>query len=98
MVLDSINQQREKINNLISKVEKLNGKSKRDWRKIFSLKKEAETLRGIMKGYIHTIDSLNTLNINLYFKIPGFNCSNYFMIYTNIHTFILIINSSFRTQ
>jgi hypothetical protein len=65
MVLDSINQQREKINNLISKVEKLNGKSKRDWRKIFSLKKEAETLRGIMKGYIHTIDSLNTLNINL---------------------------------
>jgi len=65
MVLDSINQQREKINSLLSKVEKLNGKSKRDWKKIFSLKKEAETLRGIMKGYIHTIDSLNTLNINL---------------------------------
>ena len=40
MVLDSINQQREKINNLISKVEKLNGKSKRDWRKIFFSKKK----------------------------------------------------------
>ena len=33
--------------------------------RFFLLKKEAETLRGIMKGYIHTIDSLNTLNINL---------------------------------
>ena len=65
MVVDSIDQQRMKIKNLISKVEKLNGKSKRDWREIFSLKKEAETLRGIMKGYISTIDSLNTLNINL---------------------------------
>lgn len=29
------------------------------------LKKETETLRQIMKGYIVTIDSLNTLNINL---------------------------------
>ena len=65
MAVDSINQQREKIVKLLSKVDQLNSKSKKDWRKIFSLKKEAETLRGIMKGYIHTIDSLNTLNINL---------------------------------
>jgi hypothetical protein len=49
----------------MSKVDQLNSKSKKDWRSIFKLKKEAETLRGIMKGYIHTIDSLNTLNINL---------------------------------
>ena len=63
--LDSINKQKLKIMSLMKKVDKLNSKSNRDWRKIFSLKKEAETLRGIMKGYIHTIDSLNTLNINL---------------------------------
>lgn len=31
----------------------------------YKLRKEASTLRGIMKGYIHTIDSLNTLNIAL---------------------------------
>ena len=65
IVIDSINQQREKIKTLMSKVDQLNSKSKKDWRSIFKLKKEAETLRGIMKGYIHTIDSLNTLNINL---------------------------------
>ena len=65
LVLDSINQQREKIKTLMTKVDQLNSKSKKDWRSIFKLKKEAETLRGIMKGYIHTIDSLNTLNINL---------------------------------
>jgi chromosome segregation ATPase len=65
MAVDSINQQREKINSLLSKVSQLDKKSKKDWRSIYKLQKEAETLRGIMKGYIHTIDSLNTLNINL---------------------------------
>ena len=65
MAIDSINEQRDKINSLLSKVTQLNKKSKKDWRQIFKLQKEAETLRGIMKGYIHTIDSLNTLNINL---------------------------------
>ena len=65
VAIDSINRQREKINNLMQEVDKLDKKSKQDWRKIYKLKKEAETLRNIMKGYIHTIDSLNTLNINL---------------------------------
>ena len=65
VAIDSINTQREKINNLMQEVDNLDKKSKRDWRKIYKLKKEAETLRNIMKGYIHTIDSLNTLNINL---------------------------------
>ena len=65
MIVDSINNQREKINSLLTKVSKLNSKSEQDWKKDFKLQKEAETLRGIMKGYIHTIDSLNTLNINL---------------------------------
>lgn len=89
MVVDSIDQQRMKIKNLISKVEKLNGKSKRDWREIFSLKKEAETLRGIMKGYISTIDSLNTLNINL---------SNSLTEKTNIITKVSTQNTVFKKQ
>ena len=39
MAVDSINQQREKIVKLLSKVDQLNSKSKKDWRIIFSLKK-----------------------------------------------------------
>lgn len=40
-------------------------KHKNDARTIASLRKETETLRNIMIGYVHTIDSLNTLNIQL---------------------------------
>jgi len=40
-------------------------KHKGDAYVIAKLKKETETLRSIMKGYIHTIDSLNTLNKTL---------------------------------
>jgi hypothetical protein len=40
-------------------------KHKNDARTIASLRKETETLRSIMIGYVHTIDSLNTLNIQL---------------------------------
>jgi myosin heavy subunit len=32
---------------------------------IMKLRKETETLRKIMQGYVHTIDSLNTLNVKL---------------------------------
>ena len=62
---DSINSQRAKITTLLEEVDGLKNKQKRDWGKIYKLKKETETLRDIMKGYIHTIDSLNTLNGNL---------------------------------
>lgn len=62
---DSITSQKAKITTLLEEVDGLKNKSKRDWGKIYKLKKETETLRGIMKGYIHTIDSLNTLNGNL---------------------------------
>lgn len=62
---DSIAAQKEKIANLLQEVEDLNSQKKKDWGKIYKLKKETETLREIMKGYIHTIDSLNTLNIKL---------------------------------
>jgi len=40
-------------------------KHKGDTRIIAELRKETETLRAIMKGYVRTIDSLNTLNQNL---------------------------------
>lgn len=65
MVIDSINIQREKISSLMKEVSTLNSKSVRDRVGIYKLKKEAETLRGIMKGYIHTIDSLNSMNVSL---------------------------------
>ena len=50
--------QKTKIEDLLQKVK--NG----NW-EIHKLKKEASTLREIMKGYIVTIDSLNTLNQTL---------------------------------
>lgn len=62
---DSINAQKQKISDLLTEVEQMKNQKKKDWGKIYKLKKETETLREIMKGYIHTIDSLNTLNIEL---------------------------------
>lgn len=62
---DSIAAQKAKIQELLLEVENMQNQSKKDWGKIYKLKKETETLREIMKGYIHTIDSLNTLNIGL---------------------------------
>jgi hypothetical protein len=62
---DSIDNQKARITGLLEEVDGLKNKQKRDWGKIYKLKKETETLRGIMKGYIHTIDSLNTLNGSL---------------------------------
>lgn len=59
---DSIDAQKSKITALLTEVEELNTQNKKDWGKIYKLKKETETLREIMKGYIHTIDSLHTLN------------------------------------
>ena len=59
---DSINMQKEKIQQLITQ---LNSSKRLSARQIFQLKKENETLRGIMKGYVQQIDSLNTLNLQL---------------------------------
>jgi len=47
--------QREKVEGLLKKV-------KNSDYSLYKIRKEAETLRGIMKGYVVTIDSLNTLN------------------------------------
>lgn len=56
-----IEQQKEKIKGLLEEAQKHKG----DAFAMLRLKKEGETLRRIMKSYIHTIDSLNTANIGL---------------------------------
>lgn len=56
-----IEEKRERIRELIEQAEKHKG----DAYIISQLRKETETLRTIMKGFVRTIDSLNTLNINL---------------------------------
>lgn len=59
---DSINEQllTEK-----AKVEQLLKEAKNNKWTIYKLRKETSTLREIMKGYVVTIDSLNTLNVEL---------------------------------
>jgi regulator of replication initiation timing len=54
-------QKRDEIEALLAQVEK----AKNDKYLIAKYKKEAATLRNIMQGYVRTIDSLNTLNVNL---------------------------------
>ena len=58
MMVAEIAAQRDRIDGLITQVK--NGK----WA-LSKAKKEAETLRTIMKGYIATIDSINQLNVAL---------------------------------
>jgi hypothetical protein len=59
---DSLIVQKEKIQNLINQ---LNKNKKLSASELFQMRKENETLRGIMKGYVKQIDSLNTLNVKL---------------------------------
>jgi hypothetical protein len=56
-----IDEKRSRINELIKEAEKHKG----DAYVIAKLRKETETLRTIMQGYVRTIDSLNTLNQTL---------------------------------
>lgn len=56
-----IDEKRTRIEELIIEAEKHKG----DAYMLSKLRKEAETLRSIMQGYVRTIDSLNTLNQNL---------------------------------
>ncbi len=56
-----IDAKKKRIDELIKEAVKHKG----DAYIIASLRKETETLRSIMKGFVHTIDSLNTLNQNL---------------------------------
>lgn len=56
---------REKLIEEQAKIEKLIQEAKNKNWTIAKLKKETATLRNIMQGYVQTIDSLNTLTINL---------------------------------
>jgi len=56
-----IEERKAQIESLLKEAEK----HKNDAYYIAKLKKETETLRAIMKGYVRTIDSLNTLNQKL---------------------------------
>ncbi len=58
---DSINVQKAKIEELLDQVEK----GKMTSYQLSKMKRENETLRNIMKGYVYQIDSLNTLNLKL---------------------------------
>lgn len=59
---DSLNMQKQKIQGLI---DELNSNKKRSAQQLYNMRKENETLRKIMKGYVRQIDSLNTLNLKL---------------------------------
>ena len=59
---DSISQEREKIQGLLTELE---NEKKYSARKLYKLNKENQTLRKIMQGYVHTIDSINTQNVSL---------------------------------
>ena len=61
---DSINEQKAQIQDLLEKVERGNMSA----RQLFSARKEIETMKGIMRGYIVQIDSLNTLNLQLSYR------------------------------
>src|ERR1700761_4714523 len=56
-----IDEKKAQIDELLKQAEKHKG----DAYMIAKLRKETETLRAIMQGYVHTIDSLNTLNKKL---------------------------------
>lgn len=58
---DSINAQKERIQDLLKKVERGNMNA----HQLFLARKEIETMKKIMRGYIVQIDSLNTLNLRL---------------------------------
>ncbi|MBI2721891.1 MAG: hypothetical protein HYX39_06920 [Bacteroidetes bacterium] len=61
MMQKEIDEKKLRIEELIIQAEKHKG----DAYIIAKLRKETESLRDIMKGFVRTIDSLNTLNINL---------------------------------
>lgn len=59
---DSINLQKAKIQGLL---DQLNSNKKFSARQLYNMRKENETLRNIMKGYVKQIDSLFTLTTQL---------------------------------
>ena len=61
-ITDSLSVEKEKVGQLIDRLKKTEATNRS---KIRQYEKELGTLRSIMKGYIHQIDSLNTLNVAL---------------------------------
>lgn len=59
---DSLRMQKDSITNLLNE---LKDTKVRSYREINQLKKRNERLRDIMRRYIYTIDSLNTMNLDL---------------------------------
>lgn len=58
---DSINKQKDRIQQLLAQVES----GKMTAHQLYLARKEIETMKRIMRGYIQQIDSLNTLNLQL---------------------------------
>ncbi|MDX2359930.1 MAG: hypothetical protein QNK23_03920 [Crocinitomicaceae bacterium] len=58
---DSLNAQKDRISELLAEVEQ----GKMSAYELFKARKEIETMKSIMRGYIVQIDSLNTLNLLL---------------------------------
>ncbi len=62
---DSLNAQKEKIQGLMSELETAKKNGRVNASLIAKLKRENETLRQIMIGYVKQIDQLNTMNLKL---------------------------------
>lgn len=62
---DSIAIQKQKVTLLLQELESSEKNRKYTARELYKMRKEAETLRKVMKNYVHKVDSLNTLNIEL---------------------------------
>jgi hypothetical protein len=60
---DSLNAQNEMLQAQLDKIEKLQRSKNFSISQMMKLREENETLRGIMRGYVVEIDSLNTLNL-----------------------------------
>ena len=59
---DSIASQKEKVVFLLGELEDTEKRRKYTAYELYKMKKETETLRKVMKDYVHRVDSLNTLN------------------------------------
>lgn len=66
---DSISVQKERIIFLLDELEDSEKTRKYTAHELFKMKKEAATLRKVMKDYVHRVDSLNTLNKQLTYQI-----------------------------
>ena len=60
---DSLNAQNEMLQAQLDKIEKLQRSNNFSVSQMMKVREENETLRGIMRGYVVEIDSLNTLNL-----------------------------------